>query len=201
MSQDSFNRGVEFKWRGLGGHRQLRAQIPRSHHRGHRSAGERQRGLRYANPGEGSANEALLSTATARSPCRRRSGSTTRCRSRWSVRGNWFMGRELRLEPPLRQLRGSSNSDEISTPTLGVFVRDRSAASGQHFRPGSNANRAWDLDESMWDAHGHLDPQGASPPIGRTCEATGRPSCHSARRSARTSMPGSGTPLSTYVTR
>ena len=31
---------------------------------------------------------------------------------------------------------------------------------GLNFRPGGNVNRAWDLDESTWDAQGNLDPQG-----------------------------------------
>ena len=68
------------------------------------------------------------------------------------------------------------------------------------FRLGGNANRSWDLDESMWDAHGHLDPQGRL--------ATDRP--HVLKLYGATILPfgteiganfyaGSGTPLSTYV--
>jgi hypothetical protein len=95
---------------------------------------------------------------------------------------------------------GLQNSDEIRTPTLGAFSTDQQQ-NGSIFRPGGNVNRSWDLDESMWDAQGHLDP------LGRL--ATDRP--HVLKLYGATVLPfgteigvnfyaGSGTPLSTYVT-
>jgi hypothetical protein len=68
------------------------------------------------------------------------------------------------------------------------------------FRQGSNVNRAWDIDELMWDAHGNLDPQGRL--------ATDRP--HVVKLYGGYLFPtntqiglnfygGSGTPVTTYV--
>ena len=69
------------------------------------------------------------------------------------------------------------------------------------FRPGGNVNRAWDLDELLWDSHGNLDVTGRL--------ATDRP--HVLKLYGSYVMPwgtniggfiyaGSGTPVSTYVT-
>jgi hypothetical protein len=95
---------------------------------------------------------------------------------------------------------GIASSDEIRTPTLGlVYAADQQQA-GSNFRPGGNVNRAWDLDESTWDANGNLDPKGRL--------ATDRP--HVFKLYGAYSFPfgtqiganffaGSGTPLTTYV--
>ena len=63
---------------------------------------------------------------------------------------------------------GLASSDEIRTPGYSSFGADQQQAR-QSFRPGGNANRAFDLDEMMWDANGNLDPRAAWPPIVRTC--------------------------------
>ena len=95
---------------------------------------------------------------------------------------------------------GIQNSDEIRTPTLGLAFPADQQQSGSVFRLGGNANRSWDLDESLWDANGHLDPQGRL--------ATDRP--HVLKLYGAYMTPfgtqiganfyaGSGTPLTTYV--
>jgi hypothetical protein len=72
---------------------------------------------------------------------------------------------------------------------------------GSIARPGGNVNRAWDLDELLWDSRGHLDV------LGRL--ATDRP--HVVKLYGAYAFPfgtqigaffygASGTPISTYVT-
>jgi hypothetical protein len=72
------------------------------------------------------------------------------------------------VEPSVWQLRGDQSSDEIRTPanSAGQFASDQQQ-SATFFRPGGSANRAWDLDEWMWDSRGNLDVRGLLPPIVR----------------------------------
>jgi hypothetical protein len=155
----------------------------------------------YANPGEGSATDALISTATPpfTVPKATRRYDAVQVSLRRRLSGNWFMGGSYVWSRLYGNYAGLQNSDEIRTPTLGAFSTDQQQA-GSVFRPGGNANRSWDLDESMWDAHGHLDPQGR--------HATDRP--HVLKLNGAILLPfgselgmnfyaGSGTPLSTYV--
>jgi hypothetical protein len=94
---------------------------------------------------------------------------------------------------------GIASSDEIRAPGFSNFAVDQQQ-SAISFRPGGNANRAWDLDEMMWDAHGNIDPKGRL--------ATDRP--HVVKLYGSYLAPfgtqfganffaGSGTPLTTYV--
>ena len=94
---------------------------------------------------------------------------------------------------------GIASSDEIRTPGFSSFAVDQQQGA-QSFRPGGNANRAFDLDEMMWDANGNLDPKGRL--------ATDRP--HVLKMYGAYMAPfgtqiglnqyvGSGTPLTTYV--
>ncbi len=55
---------------------------------------------------------------------------------------------------------GLANSDEISTPTTNRSSATTQQQGGSIARPGSSANRAWDLDELVWDSHGNLDVLG-----------------------------------------
>jgi hypothetical protein len=55
---------------------------------------------------------------------------------------------------------GLSNSDEISTPTTNRTSATAQQEAGSIARPGSSANRAWDLDELVWDSHGNLNVLG-----------------------------------------
>jgi len=156
----------------------------------------------YANPGEGTATNALVSTQTPAFtvPKAKRQYDAVQVALNRRFSNNWFLGSSYVWSRLYGNYAGIQNSDEIRTPTLGGgFAIDQQQA-GSTFRPGGNANRSWDLDESMWDAHGNLDPQG---PL-----ATDRP--HVVKVYGAYSFPfgtqiganfyaGSGTPISTYV--
>jgi hypothetical protein len=155
----------------------------------------------YANPGEGSATNALVSTATPSFTVPRASRQYDALQVS-ALRGfsrNWFMGGSYVWSRLYGNYAGIQNSDEIRTPTLGTYPSDQQQ-SGSVSRQGGNANRSWDLDEWMWDSHGRLDPRG---PL-----ATDRP--HVLKAYGAYLLPsetevgvniyvGSGTPLSTYV--
>jgi hypothetical protein len=155
----------------------------------------------YANPGEGTATDAMISTATSpfKVPKATRQYDAVQVSLRRRLSGSWFMGGSYVWSRLHGNYAGLQNSDEIRTPTLGAFSTDQQQTSSI-FRPGSNVNRSWDLDESMWDARGHLDP------LGRL--ATDRP--HVLKLYGSALLPfgtelglnvyaGSGTPLTTYV--
>jgi hypothetical protein len=203
MSQDSFNLGVELQVR-----EDAVATINYVHNnlvRTIEDIGVLVNGNEvylYANPGEGSAIAAAVSTATSpfTVPRAKRQYDALQISLVRRLSGNWLLGGSYVWSRLYGNYAGIQNSDEIKTPTLGAYATDQQQA-GTIFRPGSNVNRSWDLDESMWDAHGHLDP------LGRL--ATDRP--HVLKLYGATSLPfgteigvnfyaGSGTPLSTYVT-
>jgi hypothetical protein len=56
---------------------------------------------------------------------------------------------------------GTVNTDEITPP--GRVSVGAQEAFGQRVRPGTNASRAWDLDEMMFDAHGNKGVDGLLP--------------------------------------
>ncbi len=58
---------------------------------------------------------------------------------------------------------GLQSTDEIRPPTLGYGFGANQVFSADNYRPGGNANRYWDLDEAMWDAHGNLGLLGPLP--------------------------------------
>jgi len=202
MSQDSFNGGVEFQ---LG--ETVVATVNYVHNRLVRTIediGVLVNGNEvylFANPGEGSATDALVSTATPpfNVPQAKRQYDAVQISLVRRLSGNWFLGGSYVWSRLFGNYAGLQNSDEIRTPTRGAFSADQQQE-GSVFRPGSNVNRSWDLDESMWDAHGHLDPQGRL--------ATDRP--HVLKLYGATVLPhgteigvnfsaSSGTPLSTNV--
>jgi hypothetical protein len=157
----------------------------------------------YGNPGEGILTDAFRSTITGPfnvpTPVRQYDALQVSLNRRFS--NNWFVGGNYVLSRLYGNYAGIASSDEIRTPTEGlVFGFDQQQA-GEYFRPGGNANRGFDLDEMMWDAHGNLDPKGRL--------ATDRP--HVLKLYGSYMAPfgtqiglnmytGSGTPLTTYVT-
>jgi hypothetical protein len=156
----------------------------------------------YANPGEGIAKSALVSTATPSFPVPKatRQYDALQVSMIKGFSQNWFMGGSYVWSRLFGNYSGIQNSDEIRTPTLGLAFGADQQQAGSVFRLGGNANRSWDLDEWMWDAHGRLDPQGRL--------ATDRP--HVLKLYGATVLPfgtelgvnfyaGSGTPLTTYV--
>ena len=55
---------------------------------------------------------------------------------------------------------GIASSDELTSPASGVSSRTAQQFGGSIARPGGNVNRAWDLDEVLFDAHGNVDIKG-----------------------------------------
>lgn len=115
--------------------------------------------------------------------------------------GNWFFSANYTLSRLWGNYAGLASSDEITTPTTGGGSSVAQQQSSSVFRPGGNVNRAWDLDELLWDSKGNLDV------VGRL--ATDRPHVLKLYGSYTTSWgtnlgtfiyAGSGTPISTYVT-
>jgi hypothetical protein len=156
----------------------------------------------YANPGEGQATNALVSTATPPFlvPKAKRQYDAVQLELNRRFSNNWFMGGSYVWSRLYGNYPGIASSDEIRTPTLGLVYGADQQQAGLNFRPGGNVNRAWDLDESTWDARGNLDPKGRL--------ATDRP--HVFKLYGAYAFPfgtqvganfyaGSGTPLTTYV--
>jgi len=203
MSQDSFNLGVEYQ---LG--RTSVFSVNYVHNNVVRTIEDI--GLLvdgdevylYANPGEGLATNALVSTQTppflVPKPKRQYDAVQFEFTRRFS--NNWFLGTSYVWSRLYGNYAGIASSDEIRTPTMGLVYGADQQQSGLNFRPGGNVNRYWDLDESTFDAHGNLDPRGRL--------ATDRP--HVFKAYGAYSFPfgtqiganmylGSGTPLTTYV--
>ena len=114
---------------------------------------------------------------------------------------NWFVSANYTLSRLYGNYAGLASSDEVTTPTTGTSSSTAQQQAGSIARPGGNVNRAWDLDELLFDSHGNLDV------LGRL--ATDRP--HVVKLYGAYSFPfgtqlgaflyaGSGTPISTYVT-
>jgi hypothetical protein len=114
---------------------------------------------------------------------------------------NYFFSANYTISRLYGNYSGLASSDEIRTPTSGVSSATAQQQAGSISRPGGNVNRAWDIDEIMWDSHGNLDPRGRL--------ATDRP--HVVKLYGAYDFPfgtqlgaffygGSGTPVSTYVT-
>ncbi len=116
----------------------------------------------YGNPGEGH-RRAGVSSRPATQPVRRAEAETAVRRAPGvaepPVLGQLVPRWQLRPEPSLRQLRGPRELRRNPHPGFGSFAVDQQQGA-QSFRPGGNANRAFDLDEMMWDSHGNLDPTG-----------------------------------------
>ncbi len=113
---------------------------------------------------------------------------------------NYFIGGSYTYSRLYGNYPGIASSDEIRTPTTGTSSAAAQQQGGEVFREGGNANRAWDLDEYLFDSHGNLDVVGRLP--------TDRP--HVVKIYGAWEAPfgtqfgaffygASGTPISTYV--
>ena len=58
---------------------------------------------------------------------------------------------------------GLQSTDEIRPPTLGYGFGPNQVFGAEDYRPGGNANRYFDLDEALYDAHGNLGLYGRLP--------------------------------------
>jgi hypothetical protein len=155
-----------------------------------------------ANPGEGGAKLTPTTGATASfdTPKPKRTYDALELTLNRRFANNWFASGSYTYSRLYGNYPGLSSSDEIRTPTTNTSSATAQQQAGSVFRQGSNVNRAWDIDELMWDAHGNLDPQGRL--------ATDRP--HVVKLYGGYLFPtntqiglnfygGSGTPVTTYV--
>jgi hypothetical protein len=118
----------------------------------------------YANPGEGSAvNDPLVTGLTAKPlpyPKPQRDYDavdviiTRRIANHWSGAFSYTWSRLY------GNYSGTASSDEILTPATGVSYDTAQQQGGSIAHPARYASLAWDLDEVLFDASGHLDPRG-----------------------------------------
>jgi len=113
---------------------------------------------------------------------------------------NYFFSANYTLSRLWGNYSGLANSDEIRTPTTNTTSTVAQQQGGTISRPGGNVNRAYDLDEVLFDSRGNLDVTGRL--------ATDRP--HAVKVYGAYQAPfgtqigaffygASGTPLTTYV--
>jgi hypothetical protein len=203
MSSDLINAGAEFQ---LNPHTVFRAGYVRNNlNRTIEDQGALVNGDEayfYGNPGEGSTATTPTSGATAAFPTPKPKRTynamelsiTRRFSNRWFASASYVLSRLYGNYP------GLSNTDEVRSPTLGVTYGNAQSDAGTVVRNGDAASRAWDLDEILWDAHGHLDPRGPLP-TDRTHvgKIYGSYAFKWGTEVSANFYVGSGTPLSTYA--
>ena len=163
MSQDALHAGLEYQLQGNATltvnytHSNLRRTIE--------DLGVLENGnevYKYVNPGEGIAAEMVPSGRTAPfatpKPKRQYDALELSLQKRFS--SNWFGSAGYVYSRLYGNYAGLANSDEISTPTTNRTSATTQQQAGSIARPGSSANRAWDLDELMWDSNGNLNVLG-----------------------------------------
>jgi len=166
----------------------------------------------YVNPGEGMAKTMAVSGATCSSPsdpCINGGIPTPKPKRDYDAleltltrrfSNGWFASASYVFSRLYGNYPGLWSSDEILAPTTGVASATAQQNTGSIARAGTSGSRAWDLDEYVFDSHGHLDV------LGRL--QTDRPHVFKFYGSKRlkwgTEIGGwfeaaSGTPLSTFV--
>lgn len=162
----------------------------------------------YANPGEGVAKITPASGATTKAiptpkPTRTYNAMELKFDRRFS--NGWSLNASYVLSRLYGNYSGIAATEEVRPPTSGVSSPATGNSGGAIVRQAGNANRAYDIDELLFDSHGKLDVKGRLP--------TDRPHQFKAYAAKEmkwserfgTSLVGafwniaSGTPLSTYV--
>ncbi|MEZ5400375.1 MAG: carboxypeptidase regulatory-like domain-containing protein [Bryobacteraceae bacterium] len=116
----------------------------------------------YANPGEGNATTTPVSGGSQPFPTPKATRTYDAAEFMVTKRfGSWFGSASYVYSRLYGNYAGLANTDEVRTGAdgVGVFAIDQQS-SGVIARPGGNANRAWDIDELLWDSHGNLNPEG-----------------------------------------
>jgi Carboxypeptidase regulatory-like domain/TonB dependent receptor len=108
----------------------------------------------YGNPGEGLATTAFTTGLTApfEMPKAKRQYTAVEFTANRRFSNNWFLGGSYVISKLYGNYNGLVNTDEVTYPGRVSVVSQQSA--GQRTRPGTNASRAWDLDQMMFDSHG-----------------------------------------------
>jgi hypothetical protein len=164
MAQDTFNVGTEYQ---VGTHTVLgvnfvRAQLIRTIE----DIGTLVNGSEayiYGNPGEGLATTAITTGLTPPFPLpkAKRNYTAVEFTANRRFSNNWFLGGSYVFSRLYGNYPGLVNTDEVTYP--GRVSLGAQEAFGQRTRPGTNASRAWDLDEMMFDSHGNVGVYGLLP--------------------------------------
>jgi hypothetical protein len=113
---------------------------------------------------------------------------------------NWFGSANVTISRLYGNYAGLGKSDEILTPTTGTSSANAQQQAGTIARAGTSVGRDWDIDEVLWDSHGHLDVVGRlatdRPVVGKFYGAYNFPF---GTQIGFFEYVGSGTPISTYV--
>jgi hypothetical protein len=157
-----------------------------------------------ANPGEGGATSFPTSssplTPSFATPKAKRQYDAFEIGVNRRFANNFFWSANYTISRLYGNYSGLASSDEIHTPTTGVSSATAQQQAGSISRPGSNVNRAWDLEDLLFDASGNLDPRGRL--------ATDRPHVVKLYGAYQFDFGtqlglffygGSGTPMTTYV--
>jgi hypothetical protein len=115
-----------------------------------------------SNPGRGIASISPVSGATApfAIPRPKRQYDAVELGYNRRFADSYFFSANYTISRLYGNYAGLASSDEIRTPTTGVSSAVAQQQAGSIAREGGNVNRAWDLDELMWDSHGNLDVLG-----------------------------------------
>jgi hypothetical protein len=155
MSQDSFNLGMEYqvKTNTVVGVNFVRTNLLRTIE----DIGTLINGSEtyiYGNPGEGLAETAFTTGLTAPfvMPKAKRQYTALELTANRRFSNNWFLGGSYVISKLYGNYNGLVNTDEVTYP--GRVSVGAQEAFGQRTRPGTNASRAWDLDQMMFDSHG-----------------------------------------------
>jgi hypothetical protein len=110
----------------------------------------------YGNPGEGLAEVAITTGNTEPfvMPKAKREYTALEFTANRRLKDNWFFSGSYVFSKLYGNYPGLVNTDEVTYP--GRVSVGSQEAFGQRTRPGTNASRAWDLDELMFDAHGNF---------------------------------------------
>ena len=117
----------------------------------------------YGNPGEGLATTAITTGLTPpfTMPKAKRNYTALEFTANRRFSNNWFLGGSYVVSRLYGNYPGLVNTDEVTPP--GRVSVGAQEAFGQRTRPGTNASRAWDLDEMMFDSHGNMGVDGRLP--------------------------------------
>ena len=115
-----------------------------------------------SNPGRGIASISPVSGATTpfAIPRPKRQYDAVELGFNRRFANNYFFSANYTISRLYGNYAGLASSDEIRTPTTGVSSAVAQQQAGSISREGGNVNRAWDLDELLWDSHGNLDVVG-----------------------------------------
>jgi hypothetical protein len=164
MAQDTYNLGAEYQ---VGTHTVLGLNFVRSNLlRTIEDIGTLVNGSEayiYGNPGEGLATTAITTGLTPpfTLPKAKRHYTALEFSANRRFSNNWFVGGSYVLSRLFGNYPGLVNTDEVTPPGRTSVVSQ--STFGQRTRPGTNASRAWDLDEMMFDSHGNLGVDGLLP--------------------------------------